>query len=306
MKERLLDIIVCPLCKKEFALKVIEKNGAEITRGTLVCGGGHEYAIKGGIPRLVPSDEYVGNFSFEWKKFSKVQLDCFNGTAESEETFIQNTGFNKDTLRGKLVLDAGVGAGRYSDVVSRWGAEVVGIDLSFAVEAAYDNIGERDNVHLVQADIFHLPFKAETFDHIFSIGVLHHTPDTRAAFRSLLPFLKADGQIAVWLYAKYFERVQTVSTVLRKITVKMPKKLLYYLTYIAVPLYYVPGRSALFPLMQFSLHKNAKWRWLDTFDWYSPTFAWRHTYPEVYDWFKKEGLKDIELPEGLLSVKGRK
>jgi SAM-dependent methyltransferase len=306
MKERLLSIIVCPICKSEFSLKVAEKKDNEIISGTLVCGGTHEYAIKGGIPRLVSSDEYLENFSFEWEKFSKVQLDCFNGTTESEETFVRNTGFDKGSVKGRLVLDAGVGAGRFADVVSGWGAEVVGVDLSYAVEAAFGNIGQRPNVHIIQADIFKLPFRTEIFDYVFSIGVLHHTPDTRTAFRSLLPFLKKDGQIAVWLYAKYFEGAQRVSSFLRRFTTRLPKKVLYYLSALAVPLYYVPGRGILFPLLQFSLHRNARWRWLDTFDWYSPVYAWKHTYPEVISWFKEEGLKDIELPEGLLSVKARK
>ena len=54
----------------------------------------------------------------------------------------EKTGFTPDDLRGKLVLDAGVGAGRYADVISRWGTDVVGVDLSFAVEAAARNVGE--------------------------------------------------------------------------------------------------------------------------------------------------------------------
>ena len=53
---------------------------------------------------------------------------------------------------------------------------------------AFDNIGRRENVHLVQADIFKPPFREGAFDHAYSIGVLHHTPDTRRASRRPPPF----------------------------------------------------------------------------------------------------------------------
>src|SRR5208337_391935 len=116
MKKNLLDYLCCPSCGSEFKLSIRERNdNDEITEGTLTCFGGHEYPITKAIPRLVPSDAYVESFSFEWHRFSKVQLDVFNGTTESEETLIRKTGFTKDAISGKLVLDAGIGSGRFSD-----------------------------------------------------------------------------------------------------------------------------------------------------------------------------------------------
>jgi SAM-dependent methyltransferase len=79
----------------------------------------------------------------------------------------------------------------------------VGVDLSYAIESAHKNIGSRPNVHLAQADLFHLPFPQKAFDCIFSIGVLHHTPDCRNAVLGLIPFLKDGGTLAVWVYPKY-------------------------------------------------------------------------------------------------------
>ncbi|MBI3490303.1 MAG: methyltransferase domain-containing protein [Acidobacteria bacterium] len=101
------------------------------------------------------------------------------------------------------MLDVGCGMGRFSDVVSRAGAEVVGIDLSYAIDAAHDNLGGRPNVHLAQADIFELPFRPGTFDCIFSIGVLHHTPNCRQAVLRLIPYLKPGGVLAIWVYPKH-------------------------------------------------------------------------------------------------------
>ncbi len=279
----------------------------EIFEGSLTCVKGHTYAIKRAIPRFITSVDYVENFSFEWRKFSKIQLDKFNHSTQSEDTFMQDTGFTREALSGKLILDAGIGAGRFAEVVTRWGGEVVGVDLSYAVDAAYDNIGERRNLHIIQADILHLPFREGIFDYVFSIGVLHHTPDTKRAFTALIPLLKTNGEIAIWVYAKYYENIQKISTMLRAFTTRMPKKLIYYLSSISIPLYYSgPLRGILFPLLQLSLHKTARWRWLDTFDWYSPKYAWKHTYPEVFVWFKEAGLKEITPLAPPVAMKGRK
>ncbi len=305
-----LDIVQCPACGA--ALRLAGAPPADpsqsIERGELLCAQGHSYSIENHIPRFVSSDKYVGNFSFEWNRFRTVQLDIFNGTTESEDTFQDSTGWTPDALKGKLVLDVGIGSGRFSEVASRWGATVVGIDLSTAVDAAYLNIGERPNVQIVQADIFSLPFKPEVFDAIFSIGVLHHTPDTRQAFDSLVPLLKPGGEIAVWLYAEYFRLSQFPSDMIRKFTAHMPERLVYYLSWLPVPLYHLPRflRVPLFKFFMFSLHPNAEWRWLDTFDWYSPKFAWKHSYPEVFQWCRDRGLKDIYIPPRLLALRAAK
>ena len=174
---------------------------AEVDTGSLECETCQTvYPIVRGIPRFVGSDQYVGSFSYEWNRWNRVQLDIANGRTESEDTFAEKTGFTPEELRGKLVLDVGCGAGRFLDVASRWGADVVGIDLSFAVEASQANLGGRPNVSVIQADVFRLPFRDETFDAIFSIGVLHHSRDTREAFLQLPQLLKNGGDIAVWLY----------------------------------------------------------------------------------------------------------
>jgi 2-polyprenyl-3-methyl-5-hydroxy-6-metoxy-1,4-benzoquinol methylase len=126
----------------------------------------------------------VGNFSLEWTRHRLTQLDDATHH-ESEERFRIKTGFAPDDLKGKLVLDVGCGAGRFSEVALRWGATVVGIDLSLAVDSAYVNLDSRSQFHVALADIFRLPFKSESFDVIFSLGVLHHTPDTAQAFRQV-------------------------------------------------------------------------------------------------------------------------
>ena len=310
MKKDIVHLLACPFCKGELTLQVDQYDSNEVKEGSLLCECGKRYPIKRYIPRFVDTDNYVESFSFEWDIFRKVQLDSINRTTESEETFKEKTGFDLSSAKGKLFLDAGCGAGRFMEVVVKYGGIVVGVDLSFAVDSAFDNIGLKEGVHIIQADIFNLPFREGAFDFIYSIGVLHHTPDTRSAFLRLPRFLKSGGEIAIYVYDYYKLRFLIISQIWRRITTKLPKRLLYLMSYAAVPLYYIwkipfigLPMQIIFPI---NMHKSWRWRVLDTFDWYSPKYQHKHTYYEVYRWFKEGGLSNIEILKFPVSVKGMK
>jgi len=313
MKKEMLDILACPKCKAALSLTADEPekgtaDDAEIKEGTLRCETGHRFPVVDYIPRFVASDEYAASFSFEWKIHRRTQLDDERSRA-SLNSFLQKTGFDLNELKGKLVLDVGVGAGRYADVVQTAGAKVVGIDLSFSVDVAFENLGRREDVHLAQADIYGLPFKDETFDYIYSIGVLHHTPDAKAAFLQLPRLLKRGGRLAIWVYDAYTTG-QRINRVLRSITTKLPKRLLYALCFLAIPLYWPKKIPLLGTLLQTALPsamwKSWRWRILDTYDWYSPKYQSRHTYFEVAGWFREAGLKCIEVLEFPVSLSGKR
>jgi len=206
--------------------------------------------------------------------------------------------------------------GRYAEVVTRWEARVVGIDLSQAVEAAARNLADREAV-IIQADVFSLPFRPRSFDLIYSLGVLHHTPSCEQAFKKLPGLLKPGGRIAIWLYSAYNPWYR-FSDLYRKVTRRMPPRLLHSLCYATVPLYHVHsmlrnvpvvGRAVsgmlryVFPM---SLNRDPQWRVLDTFDWYSPWYQSKHTYEEVFRWFEDCGLEDLRVVLQPISVTGRK
>jgi len=256
----------------------------------------------------VESEAYAGNFGFEWQRHRRTQLDV-GVDDESERTFREKTGFTPEALEGRLVLDVGCGMGRFAEVASRWRASVVAVDLSLAVESARANLADRPNAAVVQADCFALPFLEETFDVIYSIGVLHHTPDCAAAFRSLVPLLKPGGTIAIWVYGHmgYWGKV---ASVYRRVTTRIPHPVLHALCHMAVPLYYlhrIPRfgtvTQTLFPT---SMHPRAAWRVLDTFDWYSPRYQSMHTCEEVRGWFADAGLTDIRVLDFPVSVRGER
>lgn len=298
MKHSLLKMLVCPMCQLELSLTVDVQIGEEIKAGSLSCGQcSNVYPIRNGVPRFVPTDDYVGNFSFEWNVHRKTQVDSIAGHKESHNTFLEKTGLKEEELNGKLVLDVGCGTGRFMEIAAGLGATVVGIDLSYAVDAAYANMGSRPNIHIIQANLFHLPFRAQTFDAIYSIGVLHHTRNTREAFLQLPRLLTKKGAIAIWVYMWAGEYSQHVDRV-RKWTTHIPQKLLYALCAAWVPIYYLLHQARWIGkyvrrIPASNQGRGYWWDILDTFDNYSPLYQWKHTSQEVRGWFEEAGLGQV-------------
>src|SRR5215469_1133168 len=297
-------ILCCPQCHGQ-----LEEHN-EGLRCT-VCE--RTFRRENGLMRFVDTQFYASSFGYQWQRYPRVQWGEL-----SEKTFDRKTGFDRSRLQGKLVLDVGCGTGRFVDVVSRSGARAVGIDLSAAAEVAARNLSDRPNVTIYQADVFHLPFKPESFDFIYSIGVLHHTPDCKQAFESLVPLLKPGGQIAIWLYSAY-DKWYRMADSYRAVTSRMPAPWLRGLCQVARPMYYVyhgirkiplAGRAAsgvlrfLFPMPLDQ--RDGTLRVLDTFDWYSPKYQSKHTYEEVFRWFESCGLEDLRVLHEPIAVRGTK
>jgi SAM-dependent methyltransferase len=310
MKPALLDILVCPRCVGSLDLRTDAGDGIEVHEGTLRCPiCGRNFPITGGIPRFVGSGSYAASFGRQWQWFRRVQLDSQNGRDESARTLEATTGWTEADYRGRLVLDAGVGAGRFAEVVANKGGEVVGVDLSRAIDAAYENIGRRPNVHLVQADIMAMPFRDGTFDLAYSVGVLHHTPDPERAFGRVAAVVRKGGALAVYVYARYGPS-HRFSDAIRRLTTRLPLPVLRAVSALAVPAYYlyrVPVISGpLGVVCPISRHPDWRWRWLDTFDWYSPKYQWKLLYPEVFRWFQANGFRDVELFDEPIRMRGSK
>ena len=203
MKRKLLDYLRCPACGGAITLaSEIRVEDAEVMEGELACSHcALKFPIVRGIPRFATLEKVEAdkaataeNFGWQWQHFvqeDRLYADQFLGwIAPVRPEFFQ----------GKVVLEGGCGKGRHTQLAAEWGArEVIGVDLSGAVETAFAATRHLENAHIVQADIFHLPF-ARVFDYAFSVGVLHHLPDPRAGFRSLAAKVKSGGHLSAWVY----------------------------------------------------------------------------------------------------------
>ncbi|HXG85403.1 MAG TPA: methyltransferase domain-containing protein, partial [Pyrinomonadaceae bacterium] len=188
MKEKLLDLLACSVCGGDILLvHVSNREEREIIEGLLSCKKcEREYKIVRGVPRFAELSkierdkaETAANFGWQWTHFTQADEKY----AEQFLGWLQPV--KKEFFKDKIILEGGCGKGRHTIPAASWGAkEVVGVDLSAAVEPAFAATRHLPNAHIVQADIYKLPFK-KAFDYAFSVGVLHHTPDPKRAFLSL-------------------------------------------------------------------------------------------------------------------------
>ena len=304
--DEVLAVLRCISCGSRLELQSNALNCVDCRR---------TYPNLNGVFRFVDAEQYAGSFGFQWHVHARTQLDTADSN-RSDQDFRERTGFTPEDLAGKLVLDVGCGMGRFADIATRWGARVVGIDLSLACEVAARNLADRSATFL-QADVFNLPFAPESFDVIYSIGVLHHTPNCERAFKALPGLLKPGGRVAIWLYSGY-NKWYRMSDVYRKVTRRLPPRLLHKLCYGVVPLYGVhqvlrkiplvgrPASRALALAVPMAFHRDREWRILDTFDWYSPWYQSKHTYEEVFRWFESCGLENLRVINKPIAVQGQR
>jgi SAM-dependent methyltransferase/uncharacterized protein YbaR (Trm112 family) len=285
VKRKLLDLLACPCCRGALDAPP----GDDIREGELSCAPcRRSWPIKNGIPRFVPSGNYASSFGLQWNTFRAEQLDSLNGTDLSARRFFSETGWSRDWLAGKWVLDAGCGAGRFLDVASQTGAEVVGVDLSDAVDAAAESLRGRDNVHLVQASLFELPFRAG-FAAVYCIGVIQHTPDPQRALAALPSVLRPNGRLAVTIYEKRRFSMLYSKYWVRPFTRRMDKERLLLGIRAVMPvlfpvtevLFRLPAVGKLFrfavPVANYvdaPLTAEQRYRWavMDTFDMLAPEY----------------------------------
>jgi SAM-dependent methyltransferase len=248
-----------------------------------------DFPVVEGIPRFV-EQEHLASFGLQWNRYEVAHDD------EDRATFEAKTGFRLGELAGQRVLDAGCGGGRYCKVAAEAGAVVTGADHSSAVEKASRLCEHLESVRLVQADLKQLPFEPESFDLVFSIGVMHHDTDTRAVFDAVAKMVRPGGRMAVWLYRKNTWPQELLNSFLRRRTTRWaPERLEPWCRFGAflggIPLL----KQSLSKVVNFSTHPVWENRVCDTFDWYAPEFQHHHSTDELTSWFEDAGFEDVTV-----------
>lgn len=325
MDPELLDLLRCPRTGQPLSVENPEYADGRIRTGTLVSAdGNHRYAVREFIPRFVGGSNYADSFGMQWNRFRQTQLDSCSGQSISAARFWKATGWQPNDIAGKLVLDAGCGAGRFAEVALAAGARVVALDYSNAVDAAYANLRHYRTVHVVQGDIYALPFRKRSFHNVYSLGVLQHTPDVAAAFAALPPMMAAGGWLCVDFYEKSWKSALLPRTWMRPLLRRMPRDRLFEILERSVPpLLRISCAAARVPLvggllkravpvanhvgiLPLSEKQHLEWALLDTFDWFSPEFDKPQTASTVRTWLERAGLEGIEvLKAGHLVGRGK-
>ncbi|MCK4665265.1 methyltransferase domain-containing protein [Candidatus Dependentiae bacterium] len=340
MRKRFLELVNCPVDTGGFILEEFELDENHIISGKLTCKKcGREFPIINGVPRLLPDKlfyythvyhkEFFQNyeikdgqgsatrkktvsnatartlksFSYQWRKFGKM-FDFW------KENFIDYTKpLNEDFFKGKLGLDGGCGFGRHIYWASEFGSTMIGLDLSEAVESAYKNTKHKENVLIVQGDIYNPPFEKDSFDFFYSIGVLHHLPDPEGGFDSLLRFIKKGGTAFAWVYGERPGWSDKFSTFLRRFTTKMKNMyLLHFICWLIAlfvrvkihwPYKFFRAIGLKKIAEKFPLRFHADFPFYvvvaDTFDRLSVPLVKYYSEEEFREWFTRNKLKDIKI-----------
>jgi SAM-dependent methyltransferase len=326
MKPILVSCLRCPKCAAELWLADPSMEGAEIESGALDCAGcASRFPIIGGIPRFVRAESYAESFGFQWNRFRQTQLDSHSGRDISRERFLSATGWEPEWLAGKTVLDAGCGAGRFTEIALSLGATVFAVDFSRAVEACQANFPSHPNLHVIQGNIYSLPFPDGCFDAIYCLGVLQHTPDPRRAFLALPRHLKPGGRLAVDIYQGGWRKALSAKYWLRPVTVRLPQEKLFRALERSMPVLMGLSRGAsrlpgvgrlaqrMLPVANYEGmyglddRQLREWAVLDTFDMLSPQYDRPQTPRTLHRWTHEAGLQEIEIGKfGHLVARGRK
>jgi SAM-dependent methyltransferase len=329
----LLSILACPACGaalKFAALDAHPRLADDVETGMLACVSCRlNYPIRGGIPRLRPPEAVPADAAKTRESFGWEWLRYPGSRPADEPTFLEETMIPRGEFAGKLVLDAGCGMGRYSVVALGLGAEVVAVDMSDSLIRVAAAAKKYPKLHAVEGDLLRPPFKKGIFDLAYSQGVLHHTSDTRAAFKAVAALVKPRGLLSVWLYGKAarFEDFATnpirpdrgwivehrrlawwivllrhiFSDVVRVFTTRLPVPVTYALCYPLTVLGAVPGLKYL----TFSVEPDFQARLIENFDWVSPPYQWHHTKEELARWYAEEGFTVLRvLAHGLVPKPG--
>ena len=258
VKQSVLQLLVCLRCQGTLKAEAFQTEGREIMEGALGCSCGAQYPIISGVPRMLPGhllpdlasdypafftrhagrlslQEPVGSiasrvqrrtqesFGYEWTWASDFQGDGF------PEWFPE--GIHPEMVfRGHVGLEVGCGAGRHAEIAARLAKEHFAIDLSRAVDPAFERTRAMENCHVIQADTFHLPFKKGSFDYVYCLGVLQHLHDPKGGFRHLTNQPREGGALLVNVYQASRPVAQFLLELVRKVTTRLPNTVLRYLS----------------------------------------------------------------------------
>lgn len=228
-------------------------------------------------------------------------------------------------MTGELVLEVGCGSGRFTEQASATGATVISMDYSAAVDANYASNGRRENVIIVQGDLYRMPFRPGFFDRLFCFGVLQHTPRVAEAFQALPQYLKPGGTLAIdvyrryrgprrWLQTKYWVRPLTrrlepetlyaacaryIETVwpFARVVSRLPK-----LGRRINAFFLISDYRGVYPLPEGALEE---WAVLDTFDQLAPAYDSPQTLETVAGWFRDAGLAAASVQYCYNGIEGR-
>lgn len=185
----------------------------------------------------------VDSFGQEWKAFHEFSTKDLERLGDSYFDIVTDTMISPDKT---IAADFGCGSGRWTKYIAPRVKKIAAIDPSDAIFAADELLADVKNAELYKASISNLPFADNYFDFGFSLGVLHHIPDTKQAMKDCVRKIKPGGYFLVYLYYDFedrgflFKMLYRISNAIRKPISKMSPKVKRFVCDILAVLFYMP------------------------------------------------------------------
>lgn len=258
--------------------------------------------------------EVVEGFGNEWRRFDQSALKL----SETQTLFNQYFAiFPWACLSEKSEgFDLGCGSGRWAKFVSPRVAKLYCIDASeAAIKVAKRNLSANSNCEFYCATTDNMPMADHSMDFGYSLGVLHHIPDTVSALRSCTKKLKQDAPFLLYLYYAFdnrppwFKFIWKLSEAGRFILSRSPFRLKSIICdLIAMMVYWPLARMAKFAErvgasvdnMPLSAYRNQSFYVMrtDALDRFGTRLEKRFTKQQIKNMMEEAGLQDIRFNEG--------
>ncbi|MES2621369.1 MAG: class I SAM-dependent methyltransferase [Bacteroidota bacterium] len=250
----------------------------------------------------------VKAFGEEWNKFNAFSSE------EIEKVGVEYFDIvtSKHLTEKSLVLDVGCGSGRWSKYLADKVAHIEAIDPSDAVLAAAKLLRDTKNVRISKASADSIPFEDNSFDFVFSLGVLHHIPDTKLAMQHCISKLKQNGYFLVYLYYNLdnrgiiYNKIFRFSNVFRLVISSLPAHLKKIVCDLIAMFVYMPllsvskllsliGLKRLGQKIPLSYYSDKTFHIIrnDALDRFGTPLEQRFSKTEIGDMMKECGLTDI-------------
>ena len=251
--------------------------------------------------------ETVDSFGAEWSKFNNFSEKEINLAGDQYFDIV-----SPDIYSGKSVLDVGCGTGRWSKYLASKVRILEAIDPSDAVISAAKLLQNEKNIRISKASVNGIPFPDNSFDFVFSLGVLHHIPDTQNAMYECVKKVKSGGYFLVYLYydfdnrGKFYKLLFLASNLIRRVVCILPSTLKKAACDFLALLVYLPIISISKFLLLIGVRKIIKHIPLsyyadksiniirnDSLDRFGTPLEQRYSQKEIYQMMSSCGLNDI-------------
>jgi len=252
----------------------------------------------------------VEGFGDEWRRFDQ------SGLSQKEHHEAFQLYFSifpwKKLPKDAIGFDLGCGSGRWAVLVAPRVAKLHCIDPSAALEVARSNLLEFQNCEFHKATVDEIPLDDETMDFGYSLGVLHHCPDTQAGLSACVEKLKVGAPFLIYLYYDFddkpwwFRSIWRITDLMRRVISRLPQNLRYWVSQaIALTVYFPLAKlswavekmglsSKNIPL---SIYKNLSFYLMrtDALDRFGTRLEQRFSREEVEEMMIISGLENIEF-----------